>query len=195
MGIEHVNRKGDRYHLQAMPAKGGKLRYSFARKLKGQPVDAVPDGHEVYEEPEDGQVFLRRKLASAILPLEKELVARGIRRRAGLEHFIVDVEKDAIVVYLCDTDADEVVRMISRLSEFPASRGREAAQTLAARSTYGKMMRFELRDTKARTFCVYRWCFMGGIDNWILLDGPETLVELVDKYVGHLGKESFFELM
>ena len=194
MGIEHVNRKGDRYYLQAMPAKDGKPRYSFTRKLKGKPVDRLPEGREIYERPEDAQVFLRKVQVSLILPLEKELVARAIRTRAGLEHFIVDAEEKSLVVYLSDTDPDEIERLISRLCDRSTSRAREAAAALARRSTYGKMMRFELHDVENRLFCVERWCFLGGIDDWMLLDGPHALPELVDKYVEHLGKESFFEL-
>jgi hypothetical protein len=63
-----------------------------------------------------------------------------------------------------------------------------------SRSQYSKMMRFELVDAECRLFVAQRWCFLGSIDQWIFLDGPAPLSQLVDKYVRHLGKESFFEL-
>jgi hypothetical protein len=195
VGIEYVNRKGDRYYLQETPAKDGKPRYSFTRKPKGRPVETVPDDHEIYEKPEDAQVFLRRKLVSSILPAEKELVATGIRERAGLEDFIVEIQKEAMVVYLNDMDTDEMDRMVSRLTDVSPSRVVQSFRWMAARSTYGKMMRFELHDAKSRLFCVERWCFLGSIDNWMFLDGPARLETLVDKYTGHLGKESFFDLI
>jgi hypothetical protein len=60
---------------------------------------------------------------------------------------------------------------------------------------YSKMLRFILTDRKTRRFSLERWCFSGSIDNWIWIDGDSTLSELADKYVRHLGQESFFELM
>jgi hypothetical protein len=60
---------------------------------------------------------------------------------------------------------------------------------------YSKMMRFTLIDAETRRFNVERWCFMGGIDDWYFLDGDAPLATLAEKYVKHLGRESFFELM
>lgn len=59
---------------------------------------------------------------------------------------------------------------------------------------YHQMLRFTLVDDKARWFSVDRWCFRGSIDDWFPL-GDGYLPKLVEKYCGHLGKESFFELM
>ena len=58
-----------------------------------------------------------------------------------------------------------------------------------------RAMRFTLADPEARLFQVERWCFKGSIDNWFFLEGGKPLVDLVRKYVKHIGKESFFELM
>jgi hypothetical protein len=99
MGIEHVNRKGERYFLQSTTGRGGSPRYSFTRKIKGTPVTTIPEGYCVYESPEDAQVFLHKVETEAVLPLEKQLVI-GALRNAGLEHFIVDVEVNSFVVYL-----------------------------------------------------------------------------------------------
>ena len=60
---------------------------------------------------------------------------------------------------------------------------------------YSKMMRFTLLDDSPRRFGAERWCFLGSIDNWLSLNGLKSLNKLLAKYVPHLGKESFFELM
>ena len=39
--------------------KTGKPRYWFSTKAEGDLVDAMPEGHEIYENP-DAQVFLRK---------------------------------------------------------------------------------------------------------------------------------------
>ena len=194
MGIEHVNRKGDRYCLQTTTDKSGKPRYSFTRKLKGTAVEVLPEGHEIYESPDDAQVFLRKIKSSLILPLEREIVARAVRAKAGLEHFIVEIEENALVVYLPDTDAEEVARFL-RGDFVSASRIEAVKQNMIRRSRFSKMMRFKLCDPGRRLFDCERWCFLGRIDNWYFLSGSAPLAELVERYVKHLGKESFFELM
>jgi hypothetical protein len=194
MGIEHVNRKGDRYFLQATMGRDGQPRYSFTRKLKGTAVARIPEGYRVYESPEDAQVFLRKVKPEAIRSTEEQLVVSAVRGKAGLEHFIVEVEGKSLVIYLPDTDGDDVVRMLCDIVPVRAAKARAMADDLIRRSRYSKMMRFTLCDSKQRLFNCERWCFLGGIDDWHFLAGDAPLSELLEEFVPHLGKDSFFEL-
>lgn len=198
MPVEYVNRKGARYYLQSGKTRSGKPRYYFGRKLTGTPVEEVPDGYEIYESPEAGQVYLRKSKPTEISPFERELVCDRIRRLARLEYFIVDVQQNSLVVYMPATDETAIEGLIEMLDDtvLPGSaRGQKAKDEMMRASTYSKMMRFELVDFDERLFRVERWCFLGSIDQWIHLDGPAPLPDLVGKYVRHLGKETFFELM
>jgi hypothetical protein len=143
--------------------------------------------------PDNAKVVLRRIKPCAIAPLERQLVGSAIRSQAGLEHFVVDSEADSLVVYLPDAADGEVDRLVGFLAGGRQWR-RDAGAEIVRRSRYSRMMRFVLEDEEQRLFHVERWCFLGTIDKWIFLDGPKALAELVDKYVKHLGKESFFEL-
>ena len=55
--------------------------------------------------------------------------------------------------------------------------------------------RFKLIRKKERVFEAQRFCFRGGIEDWISLHHEGTLDELCQYYLKHLGKESFYELM
>ena len=198
MGVEYVNRKGDRYFLQQGKTKTGKPRYFFGRKIKETVVEKVPKGYEIYESPGAGQVFLRKVRPTEISTLEREMVEEGIRRYAGLEYFLVEIRDNTLVVYLPDTsvtDVDRLIGMFGGVAEVGTERSKAAKATIISHSTYGKMMRFGLVDADERLFMLQRWCFRGSIDDWIFLNGPAPLSKLVRKYVQHLGKESFFELM
>lgn len=198
MGVEYVNRKGDRYYLQQGKTKTGKPQYFFGRKMKQTTVKEVPPGYEIYENPAAGQVFLRKVKATEITTLEREIVEEGIRRYAELEYCIVDIQDNSLLVYLPDTDAkglDKLIDMLGGASMIGIGRSEAAKATIIGHSTYSKQMRFELVDADERLFVVHRWCFRGSIDDWIFLNGPAPLSELVGEYVGHLGQESFFELM
>lgn len=189
MPITHVNRKGDTYYLHSGVTKTGKPRYHFSRDAGGELVEALPDGYEVYENP-NGLVFLRRSGPRHISQAEEDCVRDGVRRLARVRHFAVEVKQKTIVVHLPGQDADSLERFFQ--SDFGA-RARDV--NIERFLSYSPMMRFVLLDAKERTFIAERWCFRGAIDDWICLSPPRPLPELVREFCPHLGKDSFFELL
>lgn len=194
MGMEYVNRKGDTYYLQQGKTKTGKPKYYFGRRLTAAPLDAMPEGYEVHESPENGQVHARKARATAISPMERCLVEEAVARLAGLKHVIVDVELDALVVYLPGTE-DEPLERLGELLGIPTGAIGKLRDKMAQQAQYQKMLRFELLDSDERSYIAQRWCFLGSIDDWLFLEGPAPLEQLVERFAPHLGKESFFELM
>jgi len=195
---EYRNRKGDLYLLQQTESKTGKPRYYFGRNMKGTPVEEIPDGYEVYEKPDTAQVYCRKAKPTAILPVEKEIVSEAVERLSPAELFLVDVEPDSLVVYLPNTDRQEARSLANEIvgdMGFFARRVEQAVTNMVSRSQFHKAMRFSLADKDQRLFEVERWCFRGSIDDWIYLDGPAELSDLVEKFTPHLGDESFYELM
>lgn len=194
MGIKHVNRKGETYYLLAGKGPAGRPR--FSRKVEGTPVETLPPGYEIYESPESAQVFLRKIRPTAILPQERQLLGSAIRSQAGLEHFVVQAEGKEMVVYLSNIDPDQRIGLLGAMFSLSPAHAESFREDMARYAHYVKMMRFVLLDEKRRLFRAERWCFLGSIDNWHPLHGPAApLAEQVDRYVRHLGKESFFELM
>ena len=197
MAYEHRNRRGDVYLLQARQSRTGKRRYYFGRKLTGEPVEEVPAGYEVFESPERGQVYLRKERRTSIAPIEREIVAEGISSLSNVNHFIVDVEEDCLVVYLPTRSVNEVndmVRFLAGPDALQVPRFREARDQFVRESEHEKMMRFQLLDSEQRLFHIERWCFRNSLDGWMHLAGPAPLSDLVERYVEHLGEESFYEL-
>lgn len=191
MALEHVNRRGDHYYLQSKPTKTGKTKYYFGRKLSGDPVTTVPEGFEVYESPDDAQVVLRKTRENLILPIEREMTSNAIRRLTGMKHFVVEMDGGSLVVWTADvSDADLHLERV-----FGMGRSEMVREMMMARARYSKMLRFSLVDPAKRLFYAERWCFLGSIDNWFHLSGAAPLMKHLERYVPHLWKESFFELM
>lgn len=197
MAFEYENRRGDIYRLQAKRTKRGKPRYYFGRKLTGQPVDELPSGYEVFESPERGQVFLRRRQPTEIEADERQVVIDAIECFSSVKHFIVNCEEDSLVVYLPTRSSNEVSDLVCVLAgpdALQVPRIRQARDRLVQESTYEKAMRFQLIQEEPRLFHVERWCALESIDGWIHLHGPDRLQSLADFYVEYLGQDSFHEL-
>lgn len=191
----HTNRRGEVYYLQRKARRGGGEGLSFARNMSGAPVDCLPEGYEVYEKPENAQVFMRKVKPSAILPSEERAVTTAVRRLAGLEHFIVQREDKSLVVYLADIEPEGTLQRISTSGRMTAGDVEAMKRYMLTWASYDKRMRFTLTDAVNRMFFAERWCYLGSIDNWIHLKWNRPLAELLATYVPHLGRQSYFELM
>ncbi|MFI5458136.1 MAG: hypothetical protein ACHRXM_22095 [Isosphaerales bacterium] len=186
MPVTHVNRKRDTYYLHAGTTKTGKPRYWFAKSAEGDLVESIPEGYEIYENP-DAQVFVRKIVPQLVTPAEVAVVQEGVKRYAPGQNCVVDVQKEHIVVHHAERANLDFEGFGFGLRELPTYYG-----------NYMKIMRFTLVDEKDRTFRVQRWCFRGSIDDWIDLwvSGSEgKLSDLVKRFCPHIGQESFFELM
>jgi hypothetical protein len=93
MPVTHVNRYRDTYYLHVGRTKTGKPRYWFSNKADGDLVDAIPEGYEVYENP-DARVYLRKKPPQIVTPEEIAVVKHGLERYAPDQHCLVDVRKE-----------------------------------------------------------------------------------------------------
>ena len=153
--------------------RGGKIAYSAARKPSGKLVDAVPDGYEIYEHPDNAQVFVRKIKPTKILPIERQLVETAIRKLAKLDYFIVNVEEESIVIYLTDAEPDASLGFMRSFAPMTADQAASAKKFIISHARYSKMMRFVLTDETSRAFNVERWCFLGSIDDWYFLGGGE----------------------
>ncbi len=191
MPVTYINRKEDIYYLHKGKTKTGKPKYFFSKKRNGDLVEKIPDGYEIYENP-NAQVFLRKKLVSLINDAELALVENGIKKYADFNFFIIDRRERTITIYLPDQDIDDLKSIIEEFSIVPE---KDLDNTIAKLFTYSPMLRFTLTVEAERKYLVERYCFLGGIDDWIDLEPPTSLEKIVKKYCIHLGKESFFDLI
>ena len=181
MAVTHVNRKRDTYYLHAGTTKAGKPRYWFAKSTEGDLVESMPEGYEIYENP-DAQVFLRKIVPQLVTPAEVAVVQEGLKRYAPGQNCIVDVQKEHIVIHHAEGISLDLAGpgFGFGFRELPTYHGH-----------YMKVMRFTLVDEERRTFRVQRWCFRGSIDRWIDLwesGSKEKLSELVRKFCPHIGR-------
>jgi hypothetical protein len=190
MTVTHINRKSKTYYLHQGTTKTGKPKYFFALRDEGDLVAHIPPGYEIYENP-NGQVFLRKIRPQLIMDEEVATVEAGMRQHCRLEHYIVDVKKDTILIYTPDQDVDLLGETFELSPGVQAERAKAALQRVLS---YSPMLQFVLVDDEQRLFETRRYCFLGSIDDWLSINGAELLSKLVPTYVRHLGEDSYYDL-
>src|SRR5438876_7936641 len=115
MPITHTNAKGKTYYLHQGTTKTGKPKYYFSTKSEGPLADAIPEGFEIYENP-NAQVFLRRMPPKLITDEERRVVEEGMRTYADVKDYKIDVKGKAIVIYTADQDIGTLDELFKDLS-------------------------------------------------------------------------------
>ena len=201
MAVHYTNRIGKMYYLREGKTKTGKPRYFFSAKQygKGEVVDRIPDGYEIYEHPENAQVFLRKIRPQLITDFEKLLVNKAVKALQRSKRYLIDCKDENITIYESSTDVGEVENIFSDfLKHTPLRPGMTADDAMnvlvnATNQHYTAMLRFRLADKERRTFTAERFCFRGAIDDWINIGSTENLKTLVEMYIELLGTDSFFD--
>jgi hypothetical protein len=188
--ITHTNAKGKTYYLHQGTTKTGKPKYHFSMQSEGTLADTIPDGFEIYENP-NAQVFLRRIPPQIITDEERQVVEEGMRKYAGVQDYKIDVRGNAIEIHTAHQESETFREMFTGFR--PDLDQTQIAALVAQAVHYSPMMQFILDDAQRRLFTAQRYCFIGSIDDWIDI-GHGPLATLVKKYVKHLGKESYFDL-
>ncbi|ETX08834.1 MAG: hypothetical protein ETSY2_03125 [Candidatus Entotheonella gemina] len=193
MPITYVNAKEKTYYLHQGVTKTGKPKYHFAMKSEGNLADAIPEEYEIYENP-NAQVFLCRIPPKLITDEERQVVEDGMRAYSDAKDYKIDVKGNTIAIYTADQDFDRLVNIAC--NPHASVEENEIRMRLIRESIhYSDILKFILEDDQHRTFMTQRYCFLGSIDDWIYIGKPDMLSSLVKKYVKHIDKESFYELM
>ncbi len=189
-GFEYTNRKGKTYFLHEGKTKRGNPRYHFSTEAPGELVKEIPEGYEIYENP-NAQVFLRKIQPKEILDEEMAILEKELKAHAKPTKYRIDVKGKVVTVFWTNQSGRD---MGESSSFFGVARVEEFCDRHAY---FSPILRFTLVDPQERLFVAERFCFRGSVDDWMhLLDGgPDSLEILATRYVRHLGKESFYELM
>jgi hypothetical protein len=187
MNVKYKNRAGKIYYLHIGKTKKDNVKYFFSSKKDGDLAESIPNGYEIYENV-NAQVFLRKIQPKIIRDEELKIIAQEIQKHPNPHRYKYDVKKNIITVYDINQDIER------RSDFFQFAEEAKVEKYLLENATYSPIMRFILEDEEKRLFVTERFCFLGSIDNWIYIGGPDSLNQETKKFIKHLGEESFFEL-
>lgn len=202
MALEYTNSIGKTYRLLKTITKKGTPKYFFSAKpdSKGEPQEKIPEGFEIYEHPAHAQAYLRKKRPKLITDEEREFVTARVEKLKRDQRYRVDCKDGDITIYESDTNITAVENIIGNLlKQFPppgdGKRSIPSADEVAntINSHYTAVLRFHLEDREKRLFVAERFCFRGSVDDWIFIEGPDSLQKLVKTCVPTLGTNEFFD--
>lgn len=201
MTIQYTNRIAKTYYLREGKTKTGKPRYFFSAQQegKGKAVEQIPEGYEIYEHPENAQVFLRKKRPQLIVDIEKQLIEKYLTKVTSARRYRLDCNEEFITIYESSADIGNLKRIFGDLLKHaplrPGMNFDDAMSTLVSSTDqhYTAKLRFRLVDRERRTFNAERFYILGSIDSWIYLSGPDGLQKLAERYIQLLGTDKFFD--
>ncbi|MEW5803220.1 MAG: hypothetical protein AB1847_14075 [bacterium] len=192
MPVTYINRKELTYYLHIGKTSTGKDKYYFSTKSDGTLAETIPDGYEIYENP-NAQVFLRIIQPKLITDMERTVVETGMEKYSKEKDYKIDIKKEIITIYIADQDKNILSDLVQ--SALPNKSKETIAKIFEREITYSPMLRFILTDEEKREFITQRYSFIGTTDDWIYIGRPDSLENLVKKFVKHLGQESLYDFL
>jgi hypothetical protein len=199
MTLQYTNRVGKIYYLSEGKTKSGKPQYYFTLKEKDNAVDKIPKGYEIYEHPENAQIFMRKIRPRVITELEEQFVKNEVKALQRTRKYLVDCKDEYITIYESNQEVEDVQKAFGKLFSRAGIRSDTSPEDVLTGFTnimdqnYTAMLRFCLEDKEKRLFSAERFCFRGHSDRWIYLEDSEKFKELVKRNVDLLGTDKFFE--
>ena len=206
--FSYTNARGDTYYLHAVRLGGGRPGYVMRKRRDGA-MPVLPEGYEVRENVY-GQVSVRRRRPRLFTEAEEQLLADQLKRLRPFAYRL-DIEGRTATIYASAMDrkcfaesldaefehgfADALTKTLAGkysaelVALFRARRKEKGAR----RPRFYPLLRFVIQDEARRLFAVERVCFTGD-SAWLRLD-ILPLAAAMMKYLPHLGRDSFFDLI
>jgi len=204
----YTNRDGGVYYPHAVRLKDGRTIYVMRKRLSGA-VESLPDGYEVRENIH-GRVSIRRRRSRRFTKTEERLLCGALEQLRPFAYEL-DIDGRMATVYASAQDrkcfaesldadfadgfADALTKTLAKSysSDLVAMFRARRREQNAKRPQFYALLRFVIADNRKRLFAVERVCFTGE-SSWVRLE-VMPLSAAVMKYLPHLGRDSFFDLI
>lgn len=191
MPLSYTNRYNQVFYFKKVATLRGKFRYYTTKEPSQNCIYTLPKGFEIYEHPEYGQVFLRKKIISDIYQEEIEMLREGVKAQTQIKDFIVDVKKDSMTVFTCDINAESLQE---KFPDIVANSKKTILELLRDTQQFIPQLQFILENAILRKFKIQRRSMVGFRESWLKLESCEDLSDLVSKYCPYLGRDAFYNL-
>jgi hypothetical protein len=180
MPISYTNRRQQTYYVRAVRAKKGGLRYYLTKDFTAYPaeeiLEAMPEGYEWYEYPEDGKTALRKIVPSVVPPATLQLIRDLLPQLSQHALLLCHAEPEAVTVYEYPYGPEELGISLAEVWKM---------------AYLSPALRFPLLPDGR--YQVQRICQYPGMEGWITMETSPDLTALVQKFAPHIGHESLLD--
>ena len=189
--LNYTNRSGKIHYFRAAKTAKGGTRY-YITKSDNFPdlIDVLPKGFEIYEDPYEGRVILRKTVPCLVTQSEIEFVKNAVERLSALNDIMIQGDGDALVVWL--SQFNSIDGQDGNLTHQEVVEG--FGHNLDLWKKYDDKFKFVLIDTEKRLFQAERRVYMSLLGGGYipLKDGKGSLLKLTMQFCPHMGRESYF---
>ena len=130
---------------------------------------------------------------------EIRIVESAVAQHPESELYRLECRANRIVIHeQTNSGIKDILKMFAKQAGIPFADNTVMQMGIDAKAAqmadYQAVVRFTLKDKKERLFNAERFCFLGGVDDWITIGYMERLESLVENIIPTLGTEAFYEL-
>lgn len=187
------NRKGVSFYIKSKKTKKGNTTYYMTKKLDAECLDAEPDGYEVFEKPDTKMLFIRRRKPNKFGLKGISTIKKALENNKNIADFQLDVVGGLVKVYTADLEDESSNVFGGGLQDLLFSQNR-MTNLRKAFQRFEERMRIKFVEKKGvKEYLVYRYCYRGSVDDWIIIDAGDDLTQLANDNLKLIGTEEYFE--
>ena len=185
------NSQGKPYFIKSRTTKKGNITYYLTGKEDETCLNDLPNGYEVFEKYDSGMMFIRKKKKSLFGLEEINALKSGLNKNKSIADYKLNIDGGEMSIYAVTIDSGNSGYSGSFMSDLL---GRMKMDGVWRRYDESMKIIIEKSDTE-KVFEIQRYCYRGRIDDWITIGYETDISEVGRKYLCHIGKESYYDLM
>lgn len=188
------NRYGEPYYIKPKTTKTGKTTYTLTKKKSEDCLNRIPKGFEVYERPDTGIMYIRKIIPSKLTKKDKQILERQLKKNKALAGFSI-LEKGKIITIFI-TEQSQTERLGNIFGKYLNLKGGSLQlKALNRLQKYDARLQIKIEEKgKEKHYTFYRYCYRGVVDDWVVIGTGQDLKALAEKFIPHLGQDSYFEI-
>jgi len=181
------------FYIKSKKTKKGNTTYYMTKKLDDQCLDAEPEGFEVFEKPDTRTIFIRRRKPNKFGLKGVNIIKKELRKNKNIADFTIDINGALAKIYTTELEDERDNVFSGGLQDLLFSKNQmNVFRKIFQR--YEERMRIKLVEKKGKKeYLVYRYCYRGSVDDWIVIDAGDDLSQLAKDNLHLIGTEAYFE--
>jgi len=186
------NSRGKSYFIKSKKTKKGNTTYYVTKKEDETCLDEIPTGYEVFEKYDSGLMFIRKKKSSLFSLREINAIKKGLEKNKSIIDYRINLHGGELAIYTAEKEINDT--SFESLKDLFYTQSQKSHYKSIWKRFEERMQIKIVQDKSGKYFEVKRYCYRGSVDDWITIGVESDIGVVGDKYLTHIGKDSYYEL-